>query len=204
MELTNAIHGRRSIRKYESNAISKEAVHKVIQAGIAAPSAKNRQPWRFVVVQGAAKTEMLAVMERGMEREQRAPLLPGSSHYLSGAKYTAAIMKQAPVTIFIINPLNEMTYPDNFEDKIYEMANVQSVGACIQNMLLTAVDLGLGGVRQGKSNPIRLKLALIALCCVIVSHNSYGYKVNSAEGGREGALGHSSFLFLVQNKNRSV
>lgn len=145
MELTQAIQERRSIRKYAETPLSQNLIERVIQAGLYAPSAKNRQPWRFVVVQEAAKAEMLNCMQRGLQRELASPILPQSKHYLAGAKHTASIMEQAPVTIFVINPLNDMACHD-FEARIYDLANVQAVGACIQNILLAAVDSGLGGL----------------------------------------------------------
>jgi nitroreductase len=44
------IFGRRSIRAYTRDAVSDEAVHKLLEAAMAAPSAAACDPWRFVVV----------------------------------------------------------------------------------------------------------------------------------------------------------
>ena len=44
------IFKRRSIRKYKSDPVSKELIHEIIKAGIAAPSAGNQQPWHFIVL----------------------------------------------------------------------------------------------------------------------------------------------------------
>ena len=147
MQLTDALWARRSIRKYGDIPISKEEVERVIGAGMQAPSAKNRQPWRFVVVQGAAKTEMIRAMADGLEREERQPLLPDSSRALAAARHTLGIMAKAPVSIFVLNPLaagGEL--PTNLETEFYQMANLQSIGAAIQNMTLMAVELGLGSL----------------------------------------------------------
>ena len=147
METITAINSRRSIRKYQTMLISHDDIEKIILAGMQAPSAKNRQPWRFIVVEGNAKTDMLNAMNKGLERETLMPKLPESARYISGAKNTVSIMEQAPLTIFIVNPLNTMNvFPTDWESRFYEIANVQSVGACIQNMLLAAVDLGLGSL----------------------------------------------------------
>ena len=147
METITAINSRRSIRKYQTMLISHDDIEKIILAGMQAPSAKNRQPWRFIVVEGNAKTDMLNAMNKGLERETRMPKLPESARYISGAKNTVSIMEQAPLTIFIVNPLNTMNvFPTDWESRFYEIANVQSVGACIQNMLLAAVDLGFGSL----------------------------------------------------------
>lgn len=147
MNITDAIYKRRSIRKFEDKPIPHEDILKIIAAGMLAPSAKNRQPWRFVVVEGQAKAGMLDAMNRGLEREAATPKLPQSAAYIGGAKNTVAIMEQAPVTVFVINPLNAtQDFPQDWEARFYEIANLQSAGACIQNMLLVAEELGYGSL----------------------------------------------------------
>ncbi len=116
-------------------------------AGILAPSSKNRQPWRFVVVTGNAKSEMLNSMERGLKRETINPFLPQSAKHLNGAEYTLQIMKSAPVIIFIINELAiEIGTPLTVDERVSEICNAQSIGAAIENMSLEATELGLGSL----------------------------------------------------------
>mgnify|MGYP005765999651 FL=1 len=142
-----AFEDRRSIRKYKEQDVPKDIIEKILQAGILAPSSKNRQPWRFIVMTGATKADMVSVMRCGIEREKQAPLLPDSSKYISGAEYTAKIMQQAPVTIFIVNPLGaDLQKQLTPEERIYETCNAQSVGAAIENMALAATGLGLGSL----------------------------------------------------------
>ena len=50
-----AIRERRSIRKFKSEPVSEMDLHTILEAGIAAPSSKNRQPWHFTVVRGEGK-----------------------------------------------------------------------------------------------------------------------------------------------------
>ncbi len=50
MSLLNVILSRRSIRKYENKEIPQEILQQILEAGRQAPSAVNRQPFRFVVV----------------------------------------------------------------------------------------------------------------------------------------------------------
>jgi nitroreductase len=54
MEALEAILTRRSIRKYTDEPVSDEAVRKLLEAAMAAPSAHNRQPWHFIVVRDRA------------------------------------------------------------------------------------------------------------------------------------------------------
>ena len=58
------IRQRRSIRKYKPDPVPREAIEEVLGAAILAPSGKNRQPWKFLVYQGAAKAALLDEMER--------------------------------------------------------------------------------------------------------------------------------------------
>lgn len=50
METINIIHRRRSIRKFNSLPIADEQLKTILEAGMTAPSAMNKQPWRFIVI----------------------------------------------------------------------------------------------------------------------------------------------------------
>lgn len=138
---------RRSIRKYAATPVPRAVLEEIIEAGILAPSSKNRQPWHFIVVTGAAKAEMVTVMGLGLDREAQTPLLPESAPYLAGARQTRDIMNQAGAVIFVVNTLGfEIHQPLETEDRISEICNVQSIGAAIENMTLTATSLGYGSL----------------------------------------------------------
>lgn len=142
-----AITDRRSIRKYRDTPVKRQVVEEILRAGMLAPSSKNRQPWRFIVVEGRAKAQSLAAMERGLEREKKQPLLPQSAQHLEAARHTLRIMEQAPVVIFVVNPLGiGMNRSLTVEERVYELCNAQSIGAALENMSLTAFDLGLGSL----------------------------------------------------------
>ncbi len=145
--MLSAIVNRRSIRKFKSTDVPRPMIEEILQSGILAPSSKNRQPWNFIVVTGNAKEELLEVMARGLKREQERPLLPESALHLSGAKNTLKIMEMAPVIIFIMNSLGLDVHSSlKPEERIFEICNAQSIGAAIENMTLTAVELGLGSL----------------------------------------------------------
>lgn len=143
-----AIYQRRSIRKFQQAPLPKEAVEQILDAAIQAPSAKNRQPWRFVVVQDGAKQGMLEAMRQGIRREASGEaLLKDSARFLKGAEYTLQIMEQAPVTIFILYPEGGSVLENiSGEERLYQNADLQSIGAAIQNMALAATGLGLGSL----------------------------------------------------------
>lgn len=145
--MIQSIKERRSIRKYQNKDISQTMIEEIIQAGMLAPSSKNRQPWEFVIVTGAAKADMLGAMQRGLEREKVSPILPYSAKHIKAAEYTLSIMEHAPVVILIVNPLGiAIDKPITPEDRVYEICNAQSIGAAIENMTLTATELGLGSL----------------------------------------------------------
>jgi nitroreductase len=60
MEVLDAIRTRRSIRKYKSEPIPKEKLKTILEAARLAPSAGNRQPWRFIVVQNVDRKKTVA------------------------------------------------------------------------------------------------------------------------------------------------
>lgn len=50
MDTLTAIHTRRSIREYEDKDVPEELVLELVKAAMASPSARNQQPWEFVVI----------------------------------------------------------------------------------------------------------------------------------------------------------
>jgi len=145
--MLSAIINRRSIRRYKNVDVPKHLIEEILRAGILAPSSKNRQPWKFIVTAGNTKNDMLAAMRKGLNQEKECPLLPESVPYLSGAEYTLKIMEQAPVIIFVVNSLGKDIQSSlTSEERIYEICNAQSIGAAIENMTLTATEIGLGSL----------------------------------------------------------
>lgn len=142
----NAIYTRRSIRKFQDKSVSRELIETVLQAGIAAPSAKNRQPWKCVVLGNQSKAEFLDAMEQGIDREENVcARLPKSRSGLPDAKNTLRIMWEAPVLIVIINSNGKSPFtPLDTDERFAELCDTLSIGAFIENMLLQAQELGLG------------------------------------------------------------
>jgi len=60
MDVINAIHTRRSVRRFTDAEVSEHQVERLLRAAMAAPSAMNQQPWRFVVVRDAEMRAKLA------------------------------------------------------------------------------------------------------------------------------------------------
>ena len=141
-----AIKDRRSIRKFKSEPISEMDLHTILEAGIAAPSSKNRQPWHFTVVRGEAKEELTRVMERGLNLEVKAhePFLPDSMKFINGAFTSVNVMREAPVVVLVSNERGKgIDFTDNLsvDERVAEICNVESIAAAIENMLLTATEI---------------------------------------------------------------
>jgi nitroreductase len=141
MNAMEAIAQRRSIRKFRDKPIPKETLEQILKAATQAPSGKNRQPWRFHVVQGDQRAEMVRIMREGIAKVEAEGVNSGSS------KWSANIMEQAPVTVFVFNPYVEFDQELKLVgDVLMNIVDVQSAGAAIQNMLLAALELGVGSL----------------------------------------------------------
>lgn len=139
MEVSQAIQERRSIRKFKHDPVPQDLLNKILEAATLAPSGKNKQPWKFYVIQGAKRSEMVQAMQMGMDRLSKMGINTGS------AKFTLRVMETAPVTIIVFNPTSKHPLLERDTGEVYaDIVDIQSIGAAIQNMLLKAVDLGLG------------------------------------------------------------
>ncbi len=75
MDVFEAIQSRRSIRRYLNQPVEEEKLTQVLEAGRRAPSANNRQEWRFVVVQDSDTREKLAEAACGQRFVAEAPVV---------------------------------------------------------------------------------------------------------------------------------
>jgi len=64
MEVLEVIEKRRSVRKYKLSNVPNEDLKRILEAARLAPSAGNRQPWRFIVVQTSERKKLLAKAAR--------------------------------------------------------------------------------------------------------------------------------------------
>lgn len=137
---------RRSIRKYQNRMVERGDIEKLIEAARLAPSAKNRQPWKYIVYTGEEKETLLNAMEQGLDREAAEHhLLPKSAFGLPDAFHTLQVMRQAPVVIIVMNTNGQSPYEEIDTDRRFsEICDSLSIGASIENMLLKATQLGLG------------------------------------------------------------
>ncbi len=147
-----SIYNRRSIRKYIEEPIPRFIIEQIIDAGRVAPSAKNRQPWKYLVYSGDAKDRLLRVMKEGIENEEITPRLPLSANGIPDAKNTLRIMESAPVIIIVLNTNGKSPFTQlNADERFMEMNDLLSIGASIENMLLKAEELNVGTLWIGNT-----------------------------------------------------
>lgn len=141
MELNDAIASRRSIRKFKKESVGEDILIEGIKSAILAPSAHNRQPWKFYVV-----TEV--------EKNQIADALIEKTKDIDGhtGVHTAGVIKEASRLIVV--------YIDNRIEENRDM-DMLSIGAAIQNMLLRFTDMGYGSVWIANTNIVKEDLKQI-------------------------------------------
>jgi nitroreductase len=75
MEIIGAIRTRRSIRSYKIRSIEEEKLERVLDAGRLAPSARNLQDWKFIVVKDKEKRQRLSEAAMGQPYVASAPVV---------------------------------------------------------------------------------------------------------------------------------
>jgi len=75
MNVIDAIKARRSIRAYQDRPIEEEKLLKVLEAGRLAPSARNLQDWKFIVVRDKNKRQRLSVVALNQSFMAQAPVV---------------------------------------------------------------------------------------------------------------------------------
>ncbi|MCD6512806.1 MAG: nitroreductase family protein [Thermoplasmata archaeon] len=137
------IKTRRSIRRYKGDEIPPDIIERIIDAGRYAPSAENRQPWRFIVVTDRQFiSELSDVIKRNIDyilrrkrkfRKKYKELEEEDTLFFLNAVRNSSrdiIFYNAPAVIFVL------TQPKAF--------NLESCAAAAQNMMLAAWSMGIG------------------------------------------------------------
>lgn len=144
MDISELIKTRRAIRRYQDKPIPREQIEQLLDLARWAPSAHNRQPWRFAVLTRHADTARLAhAMGERLREDRTADGDPPDEIERDVARSYARITA-APVVIVVCLSMVEMdTYPDRRRSRNEWMMAVQSVSMAAQNMWLAAHSQGL-------------------------------------------------------------
>ena len=131
---------RTSIRQFTDQTISADTIETLLRAGMAAPTAVNKQPWHFVAVTSKDKLEEMAINNPN-----------------------ARMLEQAPLTIVVCGDMQKA-----LEGEVRALW-VQDCSAATENILLAAHGLGLGAVWTAlylRANIIKaiFLILVIAIC----------------------------------------
>lgn len=142
---------RTSIRAYTDQTVSADTIETLLRAGMAAPTAVNKQPWHFVVV----------------NKKERLAELASTNPY-------AKMLETAPLAIVVCGDMSKVLDGDG------RGFWVQDCSAATENILLAAHALGLGAVWTGLypdmkrvdavSEVLKLTDNLIPLCTIVIGY----------------------------------
>lgn len=141
LSLEEAIFTRRTVREFQPKPVPRDILEKVIEAGATAPSALNSQPWRFMVVAGEKRDELVKILRKfPAYLADILALYPKEAEYISEESITdfAKDLGRAPVVVIVYMAKKRNDYAHRID--------LLGCGAAIQNMQLTAWSLGLGSV----------------------------------------------------------
>jgi len=136
--------GRRSIRRYQERPVPPALIRRLLAVAGRAPSAHNRQPWRWAVVTGEARRHLAEAMAADFRRDLLADGLP-PEEVAARVERSLARIAGAPVLVLACMTMCEMdTYPDARRQACERLMAAQSVALACQNLLLAAHAAGLG------------------------------------------------------------
>lgn len=136
------IYERRAVRKFTDQEVSKELIQTVLDAGRMAPSAMNKQPWKFYIVTSKEDIQLFSgeIVKAGIKsisemslKDVATAVVSGITHLAHGIDFLKAkdpVFHGAPVVIFITSP------------KENQWAALD-IGMCSQNIMLAAKSFGL-------------------------------------------------------------
>ena len=136
---------RRSIRRYLGFPVARKLVDVLLAAATAAPSAHNRQPWRFLVIEGQATKQQLAQAMGERLRSDRLRDGDPSDAIEADVSRSYARLTGAPVIILVCMTMADMDrYADDRRNQAERAMAVQGTAMAAQNLLVAAHSAGLG------------------------------------------------------------
>ncbi|HEY3254613.1 MAG TPA: nitroreductase [Polyangiaceae bacterium] len=166
MDLRQAIRSRHAVRSYTRQSVTEQDVHRLLEAAVRAPNARNEQPWSFAIVQNRDLLQRYS--------DQTKALLSASASNSSSPASRALLHSQSfdvfygAGTLIIICAKTDNEYAE------------ADCWLAAENLMLTACDLGLGtcpvGSAVGFLNSARVKAELdiprdvVAIAPIVVGH----------------------------------
>lgn len=182
MDVFEAIKTRRSNGLISNDPVPKELIERILEAGTWAPSHFRTEPWKFFVLQGDSRMrlgEVLAdIAEKTMDN-------PTSETNRKKREKTLEKPFRAPVIITVA------VEPNVNSEKVILLEEYGAVYAAIQNMLLAAQALGLGGYwRTGKPtyDPLMNRLFRLSEKGEVLGFLYFGYPKKEMPAGKRKSI----------------
>jgi coenzyme F420-0:L-glutamate ligase / coenzyme F420-1:gamma-L-glutamate ligase len=138
------MRGRRSIRRYRPDAVGREVLERLFLSAASAPSAHNRQPWRYLVIEDASAKGALARAMGERLAADRARDGDSGDAIAGDVARSHARIAGASVLVLVCLTLEEAdVYPDEARSHAEFLMGVQSTAMATQNFLLAAHAEGL-------------------------------------------------------------
>lgn len=154
MELIEAIRKRRSIRKFKLDKIPKKDIYDIIHAATLAPSAHNKQMWRFVAI---SNKEVLKEMKKAIVEEVEEisswPEVKEVETKIKGMRVYSTFFVKAPLVFAVLvkpyhSLVDELLKLEGLKKGqvklLHSHVEIQSVAAAVENLLLAATEKGYG------------------------------------------------------------
>lgn len=149
MELVQAIEKRRTIRKFKAEPVDAALLQELVRRAALAPSVNNTLPWKFIAVTNPEVIRQLGAAVHG--RVQSLFATVPNENVVKTVEYFSTLFEDAPAVLFVaaqpytaIADQMEGGISHEFINVLRRQPDMQSVGAAVQNVLLSAVELGLG------------------------------------------------------------
>ncbi|WP_297480661.1 nitroreductase family protein [Thermococcus sp.] len=153
MELEEVIRRRTSVRYFSEKPVAEEDIKELIKSAIRAPTASGLENWIFVVFRSKeAREKLYELIAEGMEVYYRAVKLPEEKIAKLRKRIYKEGMFRAPVYIAVFIDKRVRFLPGKEFDEVEFIWSVESASMAIQNLMLKAVELGLGTVYVGVTN----------------------------------------------------
>ncbi len=145
MTLADTLRDRRSIRRYADRPVPPEVLRHLLTLATWAPSAHNRQPWRFAVITQADTKDALArAMGARLHADLSADGVPPEVIEKDVSRSYARITGATALVCLCLSMADMDSYPDPVRQGHEWMMAVQSTAMAGQNLLLAAHEAGLG------------------------------------------------------------
>ncbi|MFO7827738.1 MAG: nitroreductase family protein [Bacteroidales bacterium] len=150
MELKHAIEKRTSIRNFTDEKVPVKDLKELVKRAGLAPSVNNFQPWKFYAITNKDVLNKLAVKVSERIKELPENKSIASKNVKSQVEWFATFFENAPAVIAMAMEDYESVLEKGVNlsheeiNKLRNFPDMQSAGAAIQNILLSAVDLGYG------------------------------------------------------------